>query len=430
MSKGKRSIDKKLSKKKKRGVGKKIFLGILLILLVVGGVVGYRIHKNGGGLKGLLATAVGHDENTLKNLPKIYCVLLGQSENLTDTIMIAEYDPKEQQASILSIPRDTFIGVNKANAGGFDKINAVYQTGAQNVLKELNELTGLDLKYYLKVDTEAFKVLVDKIGGVEFDVPIDMKYDSARQDLHINLKAGLQKLDGDKAEQLVRFRHNNDGTTYSYEYGMEDLGRMRTQREFLKALAKQTLKVERIFQINEFIDIANKYVETNLDFDTIKDYVPYIVEFDMAKLKTEQLPGTSEQAANTGTWIYSANEVELKKIIDDLFINPNKLDEKDKQHNSTVDTSKIDKTNLKIEVLNGTSSNTKLEKVVAQLESAGYNISKTGNTTETENTTIITRGEVPDLVQEDIKQILGTQTVSNGGNATINITIIIGRDYE
>lgn len=430
MSKGKRAIDSKSKKKKKKGIGKKIFLFILLILLVAGGFIGYRIHKNGGGLKGLLATAVGHDENTLKNLPKIYCVLLGQSENLTDTIMIAEYDPKEQQASILSVPRDTFIGVNKANAGGMDKINAVYQTGAQNVLKELNELTGLDIKYYLKVDTEAFKALVDKIGGVEFDVPIDMKYDSKRQDLHINLKAGKQKLDGDKAEQLVRFRHNNDGTTYPYEYGIEDLGRMRTQREFLKALAKQTLKVERIFQINEFIDIANKYVETNLDFDTIKDYVPYIVEFDMAKLKTEQVPGVSEQAANSGFWIYSADEVKLKKVIDDLFINPNKLDEKDKQHNSTVDTSGIDKTKLKIEVLNGTSSNTKLEKVVAQLESAGYTINKTGNTTETENTTIITRGEVPELVQEDIKQILGTETISNGGNATINITIIIGKDYE
>ncbi len=430
MSKGKRAIDKKSKGKRKRGVGKRVFLFILLILLVAGGFVGYKVHKNGGGLKGLLATAVGHDENTLKNLPKIYCVLLGQSENLTDTIMIAEYDPKEQQASILSIPRDTFIGVNKANAGGFDKINAIYQTGAQNVLKELNELTGLDIKYYLKVDTEAFKVLVDKIGGVEFNVPIDMKYDSKRQDLHINLKAGVQKLDGDKAEQLVRFRHNNDGTTYSYEYGMEDLGRMRTQREFLKALAKQTLKVERIFQINEFIDIADKYVETNLDFDTIKDYVPYIVEFDMAKLKTEQLPGVSEQATNTGTWIYSADEVKLKQIIDDLFINPNKLDEKDKQHNSTVDTSGIDKTKLKIEVLNGTSSNTKLEKVVAQLESAGYKINKTGNTTETENTIIITRGEVPDLVQEDIKQILGTQTITSGGNANVNITIIIGKDYE
>ena len=80
-----------------------------MILLVLGIFVGYKIWKNGGGLKGLLATAVGHDSNTVKDLPKIYCLLLGQSEGLTDTIMIAEYDPKEQQASILSIPRDTSI---------------------------------------------------------------------------------------------------------------------------------------------------------------------------------------------------------------------------------------------------------------------------------------------------------------------------------
>ena len=74
LSKAKRAIDKKSKGKKKRGVGKRVFLFILLILLVAGGFVGYKVHKNGGGLKGLLATAVGHDENTLKNLPKIYCV--------------------------------------------------------------------------------------------------------------------------------------------------------------------------------------------------------------------------------------------------------------------------------------------------------------------------------------------------------------------
>lgn len=430
MSKARRAIDKKDKRKKKKGTGKKVFLFILLVLLVVGGIVGYRIHENGGGLKGFLATAVGHDANTLKNLPKIYCVLLGQSENLTDTIMIAEYDPQEQQASILSIPRDTYIGNNRMNVTAWDKINAVYQTGTENVLKEINELTGLDIKYYLKVDTQAFKKLVDAIGGVEFDVPIDMKYDDNRQNLHIDLKAGKQKLDGDKAEQVVRFRHNNDGTTYPYEYGMEDLGRMKTQRNFLTALAKQTLKVENIFKINEFIDIANEYVETNLDFNTIKDYVPYIVEFDMANLKTGQVPGKSEQGPPNGVWVYFADDAKLKEMIDDLFINPNKLDEEDKKSNSTVDTSSIDKTKLKIEVLNGTSSNTKLEKVVAKLENAGYTVEKTGNTTDTSTTTVIIRKDVPELVQEDIKQILETQTVTTGGEATVNITIIIGRDYE
>lgn len=422
------SKEEKEIKKKKKGIGKKIALVIILVILVFAGVVAYRVHENGGGLKGFLATAVGHDSETVKNLPKIYCVLLGQSENLTDTIMIAEYDPQEQQASILSIPRDTFIGYDKTKATAWDKINAVYQTGPENVLKEINELTGLDIKYYLKVDTKAFKVLVDEIGGVTFDVPIDMKYDDNRQNLHINLKAGEQLLDGDKAEQLVRFRHNNDGTTYPAEYGMEDEGRMRTQREFLTALAKQTLKVENIFKINDFIDIANEYVETNIDFDVAKDYVPYIVEFNMEELKTGQVPGKSE--LTNGVWVYMADQLELNEMIDDLFINPNKLDEEDIKSESTVDTSGIDKTQLKIEVLNGTPSNTKLEKVVAKLENAGYTVSNQGNTTETSNTTIIIRKDVPELVTEDIKQILEAQTTTTGAEAAVNITIIIGTDYE
>lgn len=419
---------KKETNKKKKGIGKKIALVIILVILVFACVIAYRVHENGGGLKGFLATAVGHNSETVKELPKIYCVLLGQSENLTDTIMIAEYDPQEQQASILSIPRDTFIGYDKTKATAWDKINAVYQTGPENVLKEINELTGLDIKYYLKVDTKAFKVLVDEIGGVTFDVPIDMKYDDNRQNLHINLKAGEQLLDGDKAEQLVRFRHNNDGTTYPAEYGMEDEGRMRTQREFLTALAKQTLKVENIFKINDFIDIANEYVETNIDFDVAKDYVPYIVEFNMEELKTGQVPGRSE--LTNGVWVYIANQSELNKMVDDLFINPNKLDEEDIKSESTVDTSGIDKTKLKIGVLNGTPSNTKLEKVVAKLENAGYTVSNQGNTTETSNTTIIIRKDVPELVTEDIKQILEAQTTTTGAEAAVNITIIIGTDYE
>jgi len=185
-----------------------------------------------------------------------------------------------------------------------------------------------------------------------------------------------------------------------------------------------------IFKINEFIDIANEYVETNLDFNIIKDYVPYIVEFDIANLKTGQVPGESKQGPPDGVWVYFADDAKLKEMIDDLFINPNKLEEEDKKNNSTVDTSNIDKTKLKIEVLNGTSSNTKLEKVVAKLENAGYTVEKKGNTTDTSATTVIIRKDVPELVQEDIKQILGTQTVTTGGSAAVNITIIIGRDYE
>ena len=410
--------------KKKKGIGKKILLVLVLLLLMIGGIFAYKVQKNGGGLKGLLATAVGHDQETVKTLPKIYAVLLGQSQNLTDTIMIAEYDPQKQQASILSIPRDTFIGNDKATASTSEKINAVYQYGADVLLKEINELTGLDIKYYIKVDTEAFKVLVDAIGGVTFDVPIDMKYTDKKQGLYIDLKAGVQKLDGDKAEQVVRFRHNSDGSTYPEEYGIEDIGRMKTQRNFLKALAKQTLKIENVFKINEFINIAKKYVETNLDFDTIKDYVPYIVEFNSDNLKTEHLPGKSEVC--NGWWMYTVDESEMNKLIDEMFLNPELQDEE--IDTSSVDTTGVDKTKIKIEILNGSGSSNKLEKIEKRLKNAGYTDITTEEISNVDNSVIINRGDIENEAIEEMKLLVQTQTESTGERTDVNVTIILGKD--
>ena len=128
--------NKKENKKKKKT--HKILLTILVLILIiaiaVGSWFGYKVFTNGGGefnLKGVLATIAGHDETTLENLPKIYCLVTGQSQNLTDTIMICSYDPKTQEAAILSIPRDTFVGSNKASANSYNKINALYQTSPQ-----------------------------------------------------------------------------------------------------------------------------------------------------------------------------------------------------------------------------------------------------------------------------------------------------------
>ena len=68
--------------------------------------------------------------------------------------------------------------------------------GADKLLEYVREITGINVQYYLKVDTKALKVLVDELGGVYFDVPIDMHYTDRRQGLYIDLKAGYQLLDG------------------------------------------------------------------------------------------------------------------------------------------------------------------------------------------------------------------------------------------
>lgn len=319
---------KKKSKKKK----KHIFLKIFLLLIVLFGVFfGIRLYRAKGNF---LAAIFGHTEETLKNLEKLQVLILGESTGMSDTIIVASYDPKTQEAALLSIPRDTFIGDNKEKTSVYDKINSLYSSGTtpEKTLAAVNKLTGLDLKYYIIVDTKALQKLVDTIGGVEFDVPIDMNYDDSSQNLHIHLNAGLQTLDGKQAEQLVRFRHNNNGSSYSYSYGDNDLGRMKTQRNFIVATAKQTIQMKNITQIGNIIDIVKEYVDTNLDFDYIKNYIPYAIQMDINNIKTAQLPGNAEYLGYLSFFL--CDEEETKELVNEMFLGITEPEEDD----TTVDT--------------------------------------------------------------------------------------------
>lgn len=437
---------KNKKQKKKMKTWKKVLLVILLILMIAIGCFIYKSHKNGGGLSGMLATAVGHDENTKKNLPELQVLLLGVSTDLdselTDTIMVASYDPKTQKASLLSIPRDTYIGKNKNRASGYDKINCLYNQNkdAMDTLKAVNEVTGLDLKYYVVIKTEALIKLVDAIGGVNFNVPIDMKYDDPTQNLHIDLKAGEQKIDGVKAEQLLRFRHSNPDkkgnmTTYPTEYGDNDTGRMRTQRDFITETLKQTLKPENIFKIGQILEIANQNVETNLDFNYVKDYIPYAVEFNTENIQNDILPGANDQANNL--WFFFANQKETKALIQKLFFAQEATESESTNtignnvNNSTSTQKTVEKSEIKIEVLNGTGNKEKLQEAIEQLEEAGYKVTKSGATSTISKTIITNKKETEDSILKDMKSVLGVGSISNNKTTTskVDVTIVIGKDF-
>ena len=438
---------KKNKNKKKRKVLRKVLLVILLIILIAGGVFAYKVHKNGGGMTGMLATMVGHDENTKKNLGEFRCLILGISTDqkdvdLTDTIIVASYNPNTQKATLLSIPRDTYTGTNPAKATAYEKINAMYSRKHRpdETLKAVNDITGLNIEYYVVVKTEALIKMVDVIGGVTFNVPIDMDYDDSSQNLAIHLKAGEQKLDGDKAEQLVRFRHNNNGTSYPEDYGDNDIGRMRTQREFIMQVVKQTAKPENIFKIGQILDVAKEYVITNIDFDVAKDYVPYAVEFNTDNLLTEVLPGNPSNKNSSGTWVYIHDAKKTKTLIEELFINRDKKEESENDTeanntatNSTSNTSTtVKKDNIKIEVLNGSGNSANLQTVVSNLEKAGYKVTKKGETNTTSKTTIINKKEIKDNYITEIKNAVGmgiTQS-SQSTSSKVDLTIIIGKDYK
>ncbi len=404
--------------KKKHIVAKRIILLIIVILIILAGVFTSKVVVNGGGLKGLLVTLFGQTEETRKNMSEIEFLILGESLNLTDTIMIGRYAPNSQKASLVSIQRDTFIGDNPKKATAYDKINSVYQgKNSEKILKEVNELTGLNLKYYVAIDTEGLKELVDAIDGVEFYVPMDMKYDDTSQDLHINLKEGLQKLNGDQAEQVLRFRHNNDGTTYPSSYGTQDTGRMRTQRDFISALLKQTLKPSNILKIGEFIDIANNNIETNIPIDTLKDYIPYAVEFSTDNLKTATLPGEPKEM--NGVWLYLTDEDEAQAMIAQYFFDCPTEDEVTNEMPT-------------LQILNGTSDFSNLEEVINKYKEKGYNILKVGNTeSKVKQTKITNRTKQSTEQMTEVKNIIKQNAKTETGKDTedVDFTVTIGRDY-
>ena len=442
----------KKQKRKNKKWGRKILLIILLAVVAYGIWFAYRTHKNGGGLSGMLATVVGHDENTRKNLPEFKVLLLGVSTDLgdnapTDTIMVASYNPNTQKANLLSIPRDTFVGKNQNKATPSDKINSLYSISTDKILQAVNDLTGLDIQYYAVVKTEAFIELVDAIGGVNFYVPKTMKYDDPTQNLHIDLTEGDQLLDGDKAEQLLRYRHDNwdpktqSYPTYSEEYGNNDTGRMRTQREFLMAVMQQTLKPENIFKIGKILDIAKEAIETNVDFNAAKDYIPYLVEFSTENMSTEVVPGVNDQlpplsagAANR-YWFFIPNKTETESLIQQLFY-PETLEdsetEADGTETETTNTVGQTKKKVNLEILNGTGEDVEFERAVALLKEKGYNIAKTGETSTVSKTIITNKKELPDETMQEIKEALGQASISSNKNleSKVDATIIIGKDFN
>ena len=115
---------------------------------------------------------------------------------MSDTIIVCYYSPKTQNVSMLSIPRDTYVKNENYKYSAYNKINSLYSGGKtpEKTVQAVNKITGLDIDYYILVDTEALIKLVDLIEGVYFDVPIDMNYDDDGQDLHIHLKKRISKI--------------------------------------------------------------------------------------------------------------------------------------------------------------------------------------------------------------------------------------------
>lgn len=286
------------SKRRQRTLNRYLFL-LLAVLIVSTLCAGYRRlfqapeQKNEPDVPVNTQAAPSSDPEAealrshLERKPYFYTILVSgvdDGNGGSDTNILLAVDAANDYIYGVSIPRDSKAVVNGKN----HKINFAYNAGGMELLADtVSHQLGIPVDYTVLVDLRGFEALVDAIGGVDFYVPVDMDYDDPIQGLSIHFSKGTQRLYGADALKVVRFRHNNDGTGY----GSEDIGRMQTQQEFLKAVAKQTLTLSNLDKLSEFVKIFQNYVETDLTLNNLAWLGKEAIEIGAGGIDFSTLPG-------------------------------------------------------------------------------------------------------------------------------------------
>lgn len=180
----------------------------------------------------------------------------------TDTIMIAQYNPKEGAVKIASIMRDSYVSIPGYRD---NKINTSFFLGGPELLrKTIKENFDIDLHYYAMVNFDGFVRVVDIVApnGVEVDIERRMYYQDNYAGMTIDFQPGPQTLDGEQALKYVRFR--NDGNN--------DFGRVQRQQEMLSLLKDELLSLRGITRLPSLVGSLEPYVDTNLTTGKVLNY--------------------------------------------------------------------------------------------------------------------------------------------------------------
>ncbi len=239
----------------------------------------------------------------------------------TDVMMLVSVDNAEKRVNILQIPRDTFVNPEKAGLS-VTRVNGIYaaaynaaerhnterKMAAMETLREqMESALCISIDRYVLLDTAAFVKIIDAVGGVEYDIPRDMRYEDPVQGLSINLTAGKKLLSGTEAEQFVRYRAG---------YATGDVGRVEAREGFLAAVYSQILEK---LTLTKALKIAGELlpaVTTDMSIADIAYFAGALYAVGSDNLFVKTLSGSSVQNPKTGAWIYYA--LNKRASLDDI----------------------------------------------------------------------------------------------------------------
>ena len=274
-----------------------------------------------------VAVADGKKEDKEELSSRINVLLLGIDDGdseaakdepkRTDAMLLLSLDPKENKVAVLSIPRDTRVVL--PGHSQYAKINSAYTYGGVVMAKQtVANLLEVPIHYYALANWQGFIDLVDLIGGVDIYVYRDMHYEDPYADLVIDIKHGLQHMNGKTAGKYVRFRSDELG----------DIGRVQRQQKFMKAAAEQMFSIQNIAKVPEIMRTLDKYIETDLNVPTMIKAANSFKIFGDEKIKTGMLYGQFDDSTGISYW--ATDKANIRKSLDELAI-PRKKDENEKK---------------------------------------------------------------------------------------------------
>ncbi|MEA4816957.1 MAG: LCP family protein [Lachnospiraceae bacterium] len=269
------------------------------------------------------------EETNSKEDKKINIAVFGTDADgtRTDVVFIASFDTPTKKISILSVPRDTKVVMTKEmiedlykrgrssfipyreGVEGLCKMNEIHAYAGEGYrtvfsVMQAEDLLGIDIDHYVKINLSAFREIVDAIGGVDMEVADRLYYSDPEQGLYIDIQPGYQNLDGAKAEQLVRYREG---------YASQDLHRIEVQQDFMCAFMKKILSTDTLLKsFPSLVKTMFKYVETDISISEALSYAKYIGDISTENISMQTIPGE-------GGSYFVVNEEELEKMVKEIF---------------------------------------------------------------------------------------------------------------
>ncbi|NJM72517.1 MAG: LCP family protein [Scytonema sp. RU_4_4] len=347
------------------------------------------------------------ETKNLKYLPQV-----NSFDGLSDVMLLVRFDPQKKKIIMLSIPRDTRVHIE---GHGVRKINAAnVQGGLSLSTKTVSELLGgVEIDRYVRINVLGVSKLIDALGGVTVDVPKDMKYQDDSQHLYINLKAGKQYLNGDKALQLLRYRHD----------GLGDIGRVERQQMVMRSLMEQTLNPSIIVRLPEIIKVIQSHIDTNLTVEELMTLAGFGMQNNGSNVEMLMVPGRYSQKGELEASYWIPDSDRIAAIMTQNF---------DLEPVKTLQAS--DPSTLQIDIQDTTlSDSTSVQDLITKLQQAGYTNVYVSNSWSTPvSVTEIVAQQKDSASAQAIRKILGFGEVQVPSTPYLDshITIVLGKDWS